>query len=143
VAEEQERRLVRATELLAALDTALAEFQALADDAGWIESASNGGRAVEPYRAAGGDRSVGQLRGAIRFAFDDWNGKREQREAERRRLEAWEDEQRGEWERRAKAAAAQQAAARVVVSDGRIVEKGGRPVRQTGFGVQPLEEDES
>jgi hypothetical protein len=143
VLEERERRLARATELKSALDTELAGFQALADDERWIEAASNGGRAVDPFSAAGGDPEIFRLRGTIAGAFDGFLARRDEREAEAERNRRWQEENRDEWERRAEAAAAAQAAQRVVVEDGVIVERGGKPVRKGAFGYEPVEEEET
>jgi hypothetical protein len=145
IEEGRERSLTRATELLAAVDAELERFQSLADEAFWVEAVRIGatnGRPVEPFRDSGGDRSVWQLRGALRAVFEDWSRKREEREAERRRLERWEDEQRETWERHAAQAATEQAAQRVVIdhSSAQIVEKGGKPVRRGAFGVEPVED---
>jgi hypothetical protein len=146
IEEERARRLTRGTEFLEAADAEFARFQSLADEAFWVEAvriaATNGRAVVEPFQNRGGDRSVWQLRGALRAVFEDWSRKREEREAERRRLEQWEDEQREVWERRAAQAAAEQAAQRVVVEDGKITHRGGRPVERAPLGgVQEVEDE--
>ena len=142
VAEEQELTFERSKQLLAALDTALAEHQALADEAAWIESAANGARHVEPFRARGGDRQVGQLRGAIRDAFAEFEATKAKYEAEAERVVAYEREHADEWQRQEAAAREQAARERIVVEDGRIVERGGQKVRRSTFGgVEPMEDE--
>jgi hypothetical protein len=132
VADAQEKALARSRELLAAVDSSLAELQALADEESWLAYAANGARRVEPYRARGGDRQVGQLRGALLSAFDEFEARRAAFETERDRLAAFEREQEAERQRHEEQARRDDAARRVVTEDGRVVSRGGVPVGPRG-----------
>jgi septal ring factor EnvC (AmiA/AmiB activator) len=138
-ATERERAFERAGQHLEALDQALAEAARLEGELGWLLSANGQARLV-PYREHL-DPRVFQLRGLLRGALEQFLARRAEEEAERERLAAYEREHEDEWRRQAEAAEAQQAAQRIVVEDGRIVERGGRPVGPQGF--QLPEEEES
>jgi hypothetical protein len=135
VEKKRARALERSRELLAALDTSLAEFQALADEASWLGAATaalKNGQRVEPYRERGGDRQVGLLRAALRRDFDEFEARRAAFETERERIAAFEREQEAERQRHAEELRRDADARRVVTEDGRVVERGGVRVGPRG-----------
>jgi hypothetical protein len=144
VAEEQERTLVSARELLAALDSTLARLQSLPDEAEWLEAAiaaKANGHDPEPYRDRGGDSLIAQLRATLRREFDECLDKREKLAAKVERLRAVELEAEAERRRHEEQARRDDANRRVVTEDGRVVERGGRPVRQTPFGLTETDDE--
>jgi hypothetical protein len=141
VAEEEERALERARELLSALDSALERLQMLADEGYWLDTADGSRRTIEPFRARGGDKRVGQLRFALRQSFDEFMAKRAETNAELERIAAYEREHADEWRRQEEEARRRAEEERVVIEPGRgIVAKGGKPVKRGAFGVEPIEE---
>jgi hypothetical protein len=139
--EAQTAAITRAAELLAAADAALDEAGSLVAERSWL-ARLDGRTRIEPYRPVGGDASLGQLRATLREAFADWQQQHDRRQAEveqRRAVAAEEEAARVRHEERYRR---EDAAKRVTTAGGVVVEQGGRPVRQTGFGLQPVEDEE-
>jgi hypothetical protein len=141
-AEAQTAALARAQELLAATDAALAEAGELTAERNWL-ARLDGRQRIEPFRpGVSGDASLGQLRATLRDAFADWQTQHDRRQADFDQRQAFEADQEAQRLRHEDQARREDAARRVVTADGAIVEQGGRRVRQTGFGPQPVDEEE-
>jgi hypothetical protein len=142
--EAQTAAIARAAELLAAVDAALDEAQTATSERFWLGRLDGRRRSIEPFRpGVGGDPSLSQLRATLSSAFAAWQEQHDRRQAEfdqRRAIEAEEEAARLRHEEQARREAAAQ---RIVTEGGTIIERGGRAVRQTGFGFQPVEEEDA
>jgi hypothetical protein len=141
-AEAQTAAIARAAELLAAADTALDEAGTLTSERAWL-ARLDGRQRIEPFRpGVGGEPALGQLRAVLRDAFADWREQHDRRQVEAEQRQAYAAEQAAEAARHEERYRREDAAKRVTTAGGVIVEQGGRRVRQTGFGPQPIDEEE-
>jgi hypothetical protein len=141
-AEEAEAEaLARVVDLLAAADRALADANRLRSEFLFLTEGIDRRGQIDPFRPLE-DGDIRRLRVALSGALHEFETKRAERQAERERLEAWERENRPGWEAAEAQARAQADRERVVVSEGRVVEKGGKAVRRGAFGFEPVEGEE-
>lgn len=140
--ERYEGALGRGKELLAAADAAFAEAETLKSERAWLLRLLDGRQRIEPFRPGSGDPALRQLRAAVTAALADWQAEDERLRADFDRRRAVAAEQEAERLRHEERYRREDAARRVVTQGGVVVEQGGRPVRQTGFGLQPTDDEE-
>jgi hypothetical protein len=129
--EERNRRLERAREHQAALDSELEAASLLTGELAWLRAAAGRAR-VAPYRPADTDPGIRRLRGAVAGAFAEFSVRTEERSAEAERQRRWEEEHREEWARQREQAERQSREQRVTFEGPRLTHRGGRPLGPAG-----------
>jgi hypothetical protein len=138
--EEAGKALDALRDLLSAADRQLTQVARWESELVWL-AALDGEPYVDPFTVRE-SQDIRRLRVALTQALAEFDEKRAKREAEAERFRAYEEANREQWAAREAHARKEADATRVVVEDGRIVEKGGKPVRRGAFGVEPIEDAE-